>query len=128
MLGLTILELYNSFFNRTQENNNVELYKVAVEKSGGVSYEKVRDEIEKDLGISDITPVDLEEDIIVPIIVDQYREQVTKRRADGGYINNLAGYQNSVFQDFRICLRTEVALVEDDIRLVLDKYNSSFIT
>ena len=39
----------------------------------------------------------------------------------------LAGYIRSIFQDFESYLRTEVDLVEDDIRLVLDEYNSSFI-
>ena len=34
----------------------------------------------------------------------------------------------SVFQDFESFLRTEADLVEDDIKLVLDEYNSSFIT
>ena len=33
-----------------------------------------------------------------------------------------------MFQDFEGCLRTEVDLVEDDIRLVLDEYNSVFVT
>ena len=33
-----------------------------------------------------------------------------------------------MFQDFGSFLRTEVDLVEDDIKLVLDEYNSSFIT
>ena len=47
---------------------------------------------------------------------------------DGGYRNILSGYRSSVFQDFESYLRTEVDLVEDDIRLVLDKYNSSFNT
>ena len=39
----------------------------------------------------------------------------------------LAGYTGSKTQDFEIKLRTEVGLVEDDIRRVLDKYNSSFV-
>ena len=47
---------------------------------------------------------------------------------DGAYINISAGYTMSIFQDFENYLRTEIDLVEDDIRLVLDKYNSSFIT
>ena len=34
----------------------------------------------------------------------------------------------SIFQDLESFLRTEVDLVEDDIKLVLDVYNSSFIT
>ena len=54
-------------------------------------------------------------------------EQVTKRMEDSGYMNMLAGYTGSVFQDFESYLKTEVDLVEDDIRLVLDKYTSSFI-
>ena len=33
-----------------------------------------------------------------------------------------------MFQDFESFPRTEVDLVEDDVRSVLDEYNSSFIT
>ena len=47
---------------------------------------------------------------------------------DGGYMNIIAGYVSSVFQDFESYLRTEVDLVEDDVKLVLDEYISSFIT
>ena len=37
-------------------------------------------------------------------------------------------YIDSVFQDFKSFLRKQVDLVEEDIRLVLDEFNSSFIT
>ena len=47
---------------------------------------------------------------------------------DDGYMDILARYTSSVFQDFESFLRTEVDLVEDDIKLVLDEYNSNFIT
>ena len=50
MIGLTDLEVYNSIFNITEENNIFDLYKFPDEKAGGVTYEKVRDEIEKRLG------------------------------------------------------------------------------
>ena len=43
-------------------------------------------------------------------------------------MNIVAGYVISVFQVFKSYLRTEVDLIEDDIKLVLDEYNSSFIT
>ena len=43
-------------------------------------------------------------------------------------MNIVAGYVSSVFQDFESYLRTEVDLIEDDIKLVLDEYNSNFIT
>ena len=47
---------------------------------------------------------------------------------DVGYMNILAGYTNSVFQDFESFLRTQIDLVEDYIKLVLEEYNSIFIT
>ena len=47
---------------------------------------------------------------------------------DVGYMNILARYTSSVCQDFESYLRTEIDLVEDDFKLVLDEYNSSFIT
>ena len=78
--------------------------------------------------ISDITAVDLQDDIICPIIIDEYREKVTKRMKDDKNMEILAGYTSSVFQDFESYLRTEVDLVEDDVKLVLDEYTSSFIT
>ena len=128
MIGLTDLEVYNSIFNITEENNKFELYKFPDEKAGGVTYEKVRDEIEKDLDIEDITATDLQDDIIGPIIIEEYNEQVTKRMEDEQYMNILAIYNSSVFQDFESFLRTQIDLVEDDVKLVLDEYNSSFIT
>ena len=128
MLGLVDLEVYNSIFNITEQNNKLKLYKFPDEKSGGISYMKVRDDIEKDSGISETTATDLQDEIIGPIIIKEYREQVTKRMKDDKYMEFLASYTKSVFQDFESYLRTEVDLVEDDVKLVLDEYNSSFIT
>ena len=128
MIGLTDLEVYNSFFNITEENNKFDLYKFPDEKAGGVTYEKVRDENEKELDIEDITAEDLQDDIIGPIIIEVYNEQVTKRMTDEQYMNILANYTSSVFQDFESFLRAQIDLVEDDIKLVLDEYNSNFIT
>ena len=128
MIGLTDLEVCNSIFNITEKNNKFKLYKFPDEKAGGVTYEKVRDEIEKDLDIEDITAEDLQDDIIGPIIIEEYEKYVTKRMKDERYMFILNSYTHSVFQDFESYLRTEVDLVEDDIKLVLDEYNSSFIT
>ena len=127
MLRLTDLQVYNSIFNVTEQNNKFEICRFPGDKAGGISYEKVRDEIEKDLDIADITAADLQDDIIAPIIIKEYKEKVTKRMEDGGYTNILSGYIESVFQNFESCLRTENDLVEDAIRLVLDENNSSFI-
>ena len=127
MIGLTILEIYNSFFNITEENK-FELYKFTDSKIGGISYEKVWDENEKDLGIRDITATDLQDYIIGPIIIQEYRKQIRKRMKNDKYLSILAVYNRSIFQDFESFHGTAVDLVEDDIRLVLDEYNSSFIT
>ena len=78
MLGLVGLEVYNSIFNITKGNNKFQLYKFPDEKISGVSYEKVRDENEKDLGVSDITAADLQDDIIARNIIEEYKKQVTK--------------------------------------------------
>ena len=128
MIGLTYLGVYNSIFNITEENNKFELYKFPDEKADGISYTKVRDEIEKDLDISDITATDLQDDIVGPIIIEEYKEQVTKRMKNEQNMNILSIYTRSLFQNFKSFLRTQIDLVEDDIKLVLDEYNSSFIT
>ena len=82
MLGLTSLEVYISIFNITKENNKFELHKFPDQMSGRVSYEKVSDEIEKDLEITDITATGLQDEILGPIIFKEYTEQVTKRMKD----------------------------------------------
>ena len=92
-----------------------------------MSNEEVREEIERDLDISDITAADLQEEIIAPIFIEEYREQVTKRMKDDKIMLILSGYTKSNFQDFESYLRTEVGWVEDDIILVLDECNSSSI-
>ena len=128
MLRLVGLEVNNSILDIKKEKNIFELYKFLDEKIGGISYERVRDEIERDWDISDITAADLQDDIIASFITEEYKEQVTKKLKDGGYMNILSIYTSSVFQDFESILRTKNNLVEDDIKLVLDEYNSSFIT
>ena len=128
MIGLKDLEIYKSMFNITEINKKFGLFNFRDENIGGISYAKVRDEIVKDLNDSDITATDLQDDIIGPIFIEEYRGQVTKRKEDAGYMNILSVYPRSVFQDFESYLRTEIDLVEDDIGVVLDKYNSRFIT
>ena len=111
MIGLTSFEVYNSIFNIKEENNNIKLYNFPDEKSGAVSYEKLRVEIERDSDISDIIAIDLQDEIIAPIIITENREQLTKRLKDGQYMLILSGYTSFTFQDFERYLRTEVDLV-----------------
>ena len=122
------LEFYNSIFNITEESNKFEFYKFSDKKTGGISYTRVRDEIGRNLGFSDIAATDLQDDIIAPIIFDEYKEQVIKRMEHEQFMNILSIYTSSVFQGFKSFLRTQIYLVEDDIKLVLDEHNSSFFT
>ena len=71
------------YFYITKENNKFKLYKFPDDKIGGVTYEKVRVDIEKDLDIEDITAEDLQYDIIAPNIIKEFKEQVTKKRKMG---------------------------------------------
>ena len=80
------------------------------------------------MDIADITAAGLQDDIIAPIIIEEYKEQVMKRMKDGEYMNILSIYTSSKFPDFETCLRTQINLIESDIKLVLDEYNSSFNT
>ena len=115
-------------FYITKENNKFKLYEFPDGKWCVITYEKVRDEIERDLDISDFTAADLQDDLIAPIISEEYKEQVTKRMKNEQNMNIIAGYAISVVQDIESYLRTEIGLIEDDNKLVLDEYNSSFST
>ena len=49
-------EVFTSIFNTQEENNEIKLYKFP-DSTSGLSYEKVKDEIEKDLENTDNTAV-----------------------------------------------------------------------
>ena len=56
MIGLTSLEVYNSIFNITEENNKFELYSDVFEE---FFFTEIKDELEEILNISNITPYHL---------------------------------------------------------------------
>ena len=80
------------------------------------------------MDISDVTHTDLQDEMRAPIIIKKYREQVRKRMEDDQYMHILSLYVSSVFQSFESFLGTEVDLIENDTKLVLDEYNLSFAT
>ena len=77
--------------------------------------------------ITNITATNLQDDIIGPLTIEE-KKQVSERMKSEQYLNILAVYTSSIFQDFENFLRTEIDLVEDVVRLALDKYDSNFIT
>ena len=125
MLGLIDLEVYNSIFNITKENNKFELYTDTFDE---FSFEEVKDEVEEILNIPEITDDDLEDDILAPRIAETYRKLRSDKSCYDGYIILLMGYARSLFRDFESYFRIVVGLEEDNIRLILKQYNEKFIT
>ena len=125
MLGLIHLEVYNSIFNITKENNKFELYTDTFDE---FSFEELKDEIEEILNIPKITDDVLEDDIIAPRIAETYWKLRSDKATHDGYIILLTGYARSLFRDFETYLRIAVGLEEDNIRLILKQYNEKFIT
>ena len=89
MLGLTSLDLYNSIFIITEENNKFELYTDNFDK---FSFEELKDELEEILNISDITPYHLQHEKIGLLIIQSLRKLRLEKSSTDGYIILLLGY------------------------------------
>ena len=61
MIGLTNLEVYNSIFNITEENNKFDIYRGEDDKFG---FLELKDELEEILNISHITDDHLNDEIL----------------------------------------------------------------
>ena len=125
MLGLIDLEVYNSIFNITKENNKFELYTDTFDE---FSFEELKDEVGEILNIPEITDDHLEDDILAPRIAETYLKLRSDKSSHDGYIILLMSYARSPFRDFEIYFRIVVGLEEDNIRLILKQYNEKFIT
>ena len=125
MIGLTNLEVYNSIFNITEENNKFELYRFMSAKFG---FLELKDELEEILNIPHITNEHLDDEIIGPRIIDEYIKLSNEKKNSDGYMILLLGYSASPFRDFESYLRLVIGLDEEDIQLILKEYNSHFIT
>ena len=125
VIGLTDLEIYNSIFNITEENNKFEIYRDTANKFG---FLELKDELEQILGNSHITIEHLDDEIIGPRIIDEYIKLSNEKKNSDGYMILLLGYSASPFRDFESYLRLVIGLDEEDIQLFLKEYNSHFIT
>ena len=125
MLGLVNLEVYNSIFNITEENNKFELYKDMSTKFG---FLELRDELEEILNISHITDDHLNDEVLGQRIIEEYIKISRERMNTDGYMLLLLDYGRSLFRDSESYLRIVVGLDEEDIQLILKEYNSHFIT
>ena len=101
MIGITNLEVYNSFFDITEENNNFELYTNIFDE---FSSEELDDELEDIPIISDITPSLLQHVLIGVRIIPKYRKLISEKSNTNGYINLLWVMLDLVFEILKIIL------------------------
>ena len=125
MLGLTDLEVYNSIFIITKENNKFELYTDGFEE---FSFEELKDELEEISNNPNITDDHLEDEITGPLVIKAYWELRSEKSSADAYIILLTGYARSPFRDSQSYLRIIFGLENDDTRLILKQYNEKFIT
>ena len=67
MIRLTNFEVYNSFFNKTEKNNE---FKLHTDTLYDFSFEELKNELEVILNTSDITPSHLQHEKIGPRIIE----------------------------------------------------------
>ena len=125
MIGLTDLEVYNSIFNITEENNKFEIYRDTPTK---FQFLDLKDELEEIFGIPHITREHLLDDETASRIIDEYHKLSHEKKNIDGYTILLLNYSRSQFRNFESCLRIRVGIDEEDIQLILKEYNSHFIT
>ena len=125
MIGLADLEVYNSIFNITEENNKFEIYRDTPTK---FQFLDLKDELEEILGIPHITREHLLDDETASRIIDEYHKVSHEKKNSDGYTILLLNYSRSQFRDFESYLRIRVGLDEEDIQLILKEDNSQFIT
>ena len=120
MIDVVNLEVYNSIFIITEENNKSELYKFPDSKIGGISYEKVGDEIEKTWKLQ-ILELPIYKMVPKVRLLLKNTEKKYQKKLEMINMNVLVVKKRSIFQDFEGFHRTEVDLFEEEIRLVLDE-------
>ena len=123
MIGITSLDVYNSIFTITEQNNKFDFYTDIFDE---FSSTELKDELEEILKISNTTENHLEYEILGPRINKTLKKLETEKRQTDGYIIILMGYARSPFRDLESYLRIVIGLDEDDIHLIFKQYNANF--
>ena len=93
MVGSTSLEVNNSIFNITEENNKFENYRDSSNKFG---FLELKDELEEILNISHISQEHFEDEVKGPLIIDEFIKLPTENKnGDGFMLFLLLGYARS---------------------------------
>ena len=99
MLGLVKLEVYNSIFNITEENNKFEIYRDTPTK---FQFLDLKDEIEEILSIQHTTREHLLDDETASRIIDEYHKLLQEKKNSDGYTILLLNYSRSQFRDLKV--------------------------
>ena len=84
MVGLPSLQVYNTIFNTTEENNKFELHTDLFDE---FSLTELKDELEKILVFSYISPEYLQDKIVGHRVIKTYKIlESEQRRTDGYYM------------------------------------------
>ena len=125
MIGFLSLEIYKSIFNMTEHTNKFELFTETFDK---FSVEELKCELEQILIISDITPQELQHEILGPRIIQTYKILRSKKSSTDGFFILFLRYARSLLRENESYLRNIVDLDENDIQLILKQYNPNFVT
>ena len=124
LLGLTSLEVYNSIFNITEENNKFEFYTDNIDE---FSFQELGGELEEIVNISKTSNEHLQHKTLGPRIISANKKLETEKRRTVFYYILLMGYARSPIRDFETYQRMVIRLNEDDIQLTLKQWKANFV-
>ena len=117
MIGFIGLQVYNSIFNITEENNKFELFTGYLDDE--FSFIELEDKVAEVFGLSNISPKHLQHEIRGPNIIETYRKPSIEKSQPDWYYRRIMDYVHSPIRDFESYLRIAVGLDEDDIQFLL---------
>ena len=98
MIGVLNLQVYNSIFNITEQNNKSELY---TDFFNEFSFVELKDELGKIFDIEDVTPKNRTDEKTGPPIIKFYKKLRSEKSSTGAYLVLLTTYARSSFRNFK---------------------------
>ena len=124
MIRLTSFEVYKSSSNKTEGKN----FELCIDTFDVFSFRELKDELEEILRILDITPRDLQHEILGPRNIKPSKDLGMEKSSMDDYLILLMGYARSPNRDFESYLTIVVSLDEDDIQLISKQHISLLST
>ena len=126
MIGLTTVEVYISIYNKTEENNKLELCTDPLDREFSIT--ELNDKVLEVHGLSDISIEVLKYEICGLNIIETYRKLSKEESQTVVYFILILAYNQSSFRDIETYFRILSPLDENDIQLTLKQHNSIFFS